>query len=58
MDRAVTLVVDMWAIIHAYSFADLGQPGHPPIESGVVCDRLCATFEAFRSTWSPKQGSR
>lgn len=52
-DRAVTLVVDMWAIVHAYAFADLGQPDHPPIDPANVCDRLCSTFEAFRRTWSP-----
>lgn len=56
-DRAVTLVVDMWAIIHAYAFADLGQPDHPPIEPAVVCDRLRSTVDAFRRTWSPKHGS-
>ena len=52
-DRAVTLVTDTWAIVFAYSFADLGQPGNPPIEAGIVCDRLSATFELFRRTWSP-----
>ncbi len=52
-DRAVTLVTETWAILFAYSFADLGQPGNPPIEAGIVCDRLFATFELFRRTWSP-----
>lgn len=52
-DRAVTLVVDHWAIVHAYSFSDLGQPGGPPIEPGIVCEQLSATFELFRRTWSP-----
>lgn len=52
-DRAVTLVVDMWAIVHAYAFADLGLPGNPPIEADVVCDRLCAAMHSFQKTWSP-----
>jgi AcrR family transcriptional regulator len=52
-DVSVTLVTDTWAIIHAYSFAGLGLPDNPPIEAEIVCDRLCATFEQFRRTWTP-----
>ncbi|MBJ7341475.1 TetR family transcriptional regulator [Mycolicibacterium sp.] len=52
-DRAVTLVTDTWAILFSYSFADLGLPGNPPIGADIVCDRLSATFEVFRRTWSP-----
>ena len=52
-DRAVTLVTDTWAIIHAYSFAGLGLPDNPEIEPDVVCERLSSTFELFRRTWSP-----
>ena len=52
-DRAVHLVTDMWAIVHAYSFAGLGLPDKPPIDADVICNRLCATFDSFRRTWSP-----
>jgi AcrR family transcriptional regulator len=55
--RAVTLVTDTWAIIHAYSFAGLGLPDNPPIDPDVVCERLSTTFELFRQTWAPSTGS-
>jgi AcrR family transcriptional regulator len=56
-DPAVTLVTDMWAIVHAYSFAGLGLPDNPPIEADVICDRLCTTFELFRRTWTPRKSA-
>jgi hypothetical protein len=40
-------------LLFAASFADLGQPGNEPIESSIVCDRMCASFELFRRSWSP-----
>jgi AcrR family transcriptional regulator len=52
-DPAVALVTDTWAILFSHSFADLGQPGNPPIQAEVVCERLSATVEQFRRTWSP-----
>jgi AcrR family transcriptional regulator len=50
---AVRVVTDIWTLLFATSFADLGQLGNQPIESRIVCDRLCATFELFRRSWSP-----
>jgi AcrR family transcriptional regulator len=50
---AVRMVADTWTLLFATSFADLGQPGNEPIESRIVCDRLRASFELFRRTWSP-----
>jgi AcrR family transcriptional regulator len=50
---AVRMVTDIWTLLFATSFADLGQPGNEPIESRIVCDRLRATFELFRRSWSP-----
>ena len=50
---AVRMVTDTWTLLFATSFADLGQPGNEPIESRIVCDRLSASFELFRRSWSP-----
>lgn len=50
---AVRIVVDTWTLLFATSFADLGRPGNEPIESRIVYDRMCATFELFRRSWSP-----
>ncbi|MDT5079686.1 MAG: hypothetical protein QOJ80_4323 [Mycobacterium sp.] len=50
---AVRLISDMWTMLFATSFSGLGLPGNDPIEPKVVCDRLCATFELFRRSWSP-----
>jgi hypothetical protein len=50
---AVRIVVDTWTLLFATSFADLGRPGNEPIESRIVCDRMCASFELFRRSWSP-----
>lgn len=52
-DRAVTLVTDTWAVIFSDSFAGLGRPGNDPIRPDVICDRLSASVEVFRRTWSP-----
>jgi AcrR family transcriptional regulator len=54
---AVRLISDMWTMLFATSFSGLGLPGNDPIEPKVVCDRLCATFELFRRSWSPWNGS-
>jgi hypothetical protein len=40
-------------LLFSSSFAGLGLPGQPPIESGVLCERLSATFERFRQSWQP-----
>jgi hypothetical protein len=40
-------------VLFATSFTGLGQPGNEPIESRIVCDRLCANFELFRRSWGP-----
>jgi AcrR family transcriptional regulator len=50
---AVRMVIDVWTWLFAASFAGLGQPGNEPIEARIVCDRMCATFELFRRSWSP-----
>jgi AcrR family transcriptional regulator len=50
---AVGLISDTWTMLFATSFGGLGLPGNDPIEPKVVCDRLCATFELFRRSWSP-----
>jgi AcrR family transcriptional regulator len=50
---AVRMVTDTWTLLFATSFAGLGQPGNEPIESRIVCDRVCASFELFRRSWSP-----
>ena len=50
---AVRIVTDVWTLLFAASFADLGRPGNDPIEARIVCDRLCASFELFRRSWSP-----
>jgi AcrR family transcriptional regulator len=52
-DPAVALVADVWTLLFSSSFAGLGLPGQPPIESGVLCERLSATFERFRQSWQP-----
>lgn len=52
-DRAVTLVTDIWAVIFSDSFAGLGLAGDEVIEPEIVCDRLTASVELFRSTWTP-----
>jgi AcrR family transcriptional regulator len=52
-DPAVRLVSDTWTMLFATSFDGLGLPGNDPIEPKVLCDRLCATFEMFRRSWSP-----
>jgi AcrR family transcriptional regulator len=52
---AVRMVTDTWTLLFATSFAGLGQPGNEPIESKIVCDRMCATFELFRRSWSPSR---
>ncbi|BBY31884.1 TetR family transcriptional regulator [Mycolicibacterium sediminis] len=52
-DRAVALVTDTWAVIFSDSFAGLGRPGNEPVRPDVICDRLSATVELFRRTWSP-----
>jgi AcrR family transcriptional regulator len=49
---AVRLISDTWTMLFATSFGGLGLPGNEPIEPKVVCDRLCATFELFRRSWS------
>jgi AcrR family transcriptional regulator len=56
-DPAVRLISDTWTMLFATSFAGLGQPGADPIEPKVLCDRLCATFELFRRSWSPWEGT-
>jgi AcrR family transcriptional regulator len=53
---AVRLISDVWTMLFATSFSGLGLPGNDPIEPKVVCDRLCATFEQFRRSWSPWNG--
>jgi AcrR family transcriptional regulator len=50
---AVRIVVDTWTLLFATSYADLGRPGNEPIESRIVCDRMCASFALFRRSWSP-----
>jgi AcrR family transcriptional regulator len=50
---AVRMVTDTWTLLFATSFAGLGQPGNEPIASTIVCDRMCASFELFRRSWSP-----
>lgn len=52
-DPAVGLVADIWTLLFSSSFAGLGLPGHPPINSGILCERLSATFERFRRSWEP-----
>jgi hypothetical protein len=53
---AVRLISDTWTVMFATSFAGLGLPGNDPIEPHGLCDRLCATFEMFRRSWSPWNG--
>lgn len=55
-DRAVTLVTDVWAVIFSDSFAGLGQAGCEAIEPEIICDRLTASVELFRSTWTSWTG--
>ncbi|MBI3226512.1 MAG: TetR family transcriptional regulator [Mycolicibacterium cosmeticum] len=50
-DPMVALVADVWTLLFSSSFAGLGMPGQPPIESGVLCERLSAAFDTFRGSW-------
>lgn len=52
-DPAVALVADVWTLLFSSSFAGLGLPGQPPIESGVLCERLSVAFDRFRRSWEP-----
>lgn len=52
-DPVIRMVADAWTAMFAASFAGLGLPGNPPIAPKLVCDRMCASFETFRRTWSP-----
>jgi AcrR family transcriptional regulator len=55
---AVRVISDTWTALFAASFDGLGLPGNEPVEPKVVCDRLCATFELFRRSWTPWNGPR
>jgi AcrR family transcriptional regulator len=50
---AVRMITDTWKVLFATSFSDLGTPGNEPIESRIVCERMCASFELFRRSWMP-----
>jgi AcrR family transcriptional regulator len=50
---AIRVIGDTWTMLFAASFDGLGLPGNEPVEPKVVCDRLCATFELFRRSWTP-----
>jgi AcrR family transcriptional regulator len=52
-DPAVRIISDSWTALFATSFHGLGLPGNEAIEPKVLCDRLCATLELFRRSWSP-----
>jgi AcrR family transcriptional regulator len=56
-DPAVRIVGDTWTVIFANAFAGLGLPGNPPLEPGVLCERLQAQYDLFRRTWEPFGGS-
>jgi AcrR family transcriptional regulator len=55
---AIRVIGDTWTMLFAASFDGLGQPGNEPVEPKVVCDRLSATFELFRRSWTPWKGPR
>jgi len=55
---AIRVIGDTWTMLFAASFDGLGLPGNEPVEPKVVCDRLCATFELFRRSWTPWNGPR
>jgi hypothetical protein len=50
---AVRMITDAWTVLFATSFSGLGTPGNEPIESRIVCERMCASFELFRRSWMP-----
>jgi AcrR family transcriptional regulator len=50
---AVCMITDTWTLLFATSFSGLGRPGGEPIESKIVCDRMCTSFELFRRSWTP-----
>jgi len=52
----IRVIGDTWTMLFAASFDGLGLPGNEPVEPKVVCDRLCATFELFRRSWTPWNG--
>jgi hypothetical protein len=54
---AVRMVTDTWTVLFATSFSGLGRPGNEPIESRIVCERMCASFEQFRRSWAPWRAS-
>jgi AcrR family transcriptional regulator len=55
---AIRVIGDTWTMLFAASFDGLGLPGNEPVEPKVVCDRLRATFELFRRSWTPWKGAR
>jgi hypothetical protein len=52
---AVRLVADIWTVLFASAFRGMGTPGEDPIESGILCARLNASFGVFTRLWSPWQ---
>jgi AcrR family transcriptional regulator len=52
-DSAVRMIADTWTIMFANAYAGLGTPGHDPLESRIMCDRLRAHYDVFRRAWLP-----
>jgi AcrR family transcriptional regulator len=50
---AVHLVVESWTVVMNTATYGLGTPGRPPIEPGIICDRITAAYEQFTRTWRP-----
>jgi hypothetical protein len=54
---AVRMITDIWTVLFATSFSGLGTPGNESIELGIVCERMCPSFEPFRRSWMPWRAS-
>ena len=51
--RQCGMITDTWTVLFATSIPGLGTPGNDPVESRIVCERMCASFELFRRSWMP-----
>ncbi|MGB3485774.1 MAG: TetR/AcrR family transcriptional regulator [Mycobacterium sp.] len=50
---AVLMVIESWTAVMNTACRGLGTPGQPPIEPGIVCDRITAAYELFTRSWQP-----
>lgn len=50
---AVHIVLESWTAVMNTACRGLGTPGQPPIEPGIMCERITAAYEVFTRTWQP-----